>query len=168
MIVPFKDLAPNSRLWIYTAKNAFDHTNIDDLSAKTETFLASWTSHQQDVKASYLIAYGQILIIAAEEGFAHVGGCSIDKLVHFIQDLNLSYNADLLNAFRFATISNENITVYDKPSFIMAIASDDINNVTHVLDHTIKTVSQLALDWKKPLKASWHFNFFKKHLLPIA
>ncbi len=63
MFIEFKDLAKNSRVWIYQSDRAFTKNEIALISLKAEDFINSWTRHGDDLKGSFTIKYNQFLVI---------------------------------------------------------------------------------------------------------
>ena len=72
MIVPFKTLPNEARVWIYQANRELTESEIKEISIKAEVFIAGWTRHGENLKASYEIKYNQFLILAVDESFNDV------------------------------------------------------------------------------------------------
>ena len=96
MIVNFKSLEKNSRVWVFQSLDFIDDRLVEEIKEKISSFLSKWKSHQKDFKSSFEIRYNTFIIIAADEGNL-VSGCSIDSLINFIKDLENSYELQLLD-----------------------------------------------------------------------
>ena len=57
MLIPFKDLSDESRVWIYQASRIFSKEEKTDLIKELEIFLNQWTAHGADLVTSYEIPY---------------------------------------------------------------------------------------------------------------
>src|SRR5690349_21184699 len=100
-------ISPGSRVWVYQADRPLTPEEIELISKETKLFLDSWTSHQSPLPASFDIKYDLFLVLMADEEDVKAGGCSIDKSVHFIQDLGKKINVNFMNRMLFA-YRNEN------------------------------------------------------------
>ena len=55
MIIDFKKLPEDSRVWIYQSNRNFTEAEIKIIEDKTSLFLNNWKAHGNDLQASYLI-----------------------------------------------------------------------------------------------------------------
>ncbi|MBT3646328.1 MAG: ABC transporter ATPase, partial [Cryomorphaceae bacterium] len=69
MIVDFKIVPEDSRLWIYQSNKDFTISDIKIIEEKTTLFLDNWKAHGNDLQASYLIKDKRFLVIAVNEKF---------------------------------------------------------------------------------------------------
>ena len=96
MIVNFKSLNKNSRVWIFQSLDFIDDRVVEVIKEKISSFLNEWKSHQKDFKSSFEIRYNTFIIVAADESNL-VSGCSIDSLVNFIKNLETSFDLSLIH-----------------------------------------------------------------------
>ncbi|MBT3741263.1 MAG: ABC transporter ATPase, partial [Polaribacter sp.] len=78
MFIKYKNLPSNSRVWIYQSAREFTNKEVDFITLKSEDFINQWTRHGDDLKGSFTIKYRQFLILAVDESFNNISGCSID------------------------------------------------------------------------------------------
>ena len=97
MLVDFSTLPETSRVWIYQSNRSFSDTELEEIKAKLDIFIESWTAHGSDLKAGYDIRYKRFIILALDQEVNKATGCSIDASVTFIQQLEKEYNVDLLD-----------------------------------------------------------------------
>ena len=97
MFVEYKDLPNNSRVWVYQSDRGFTQEEITFISQNAEQFIEKWTRHGSDLKGSFTIKYNQFLILAVDEGFNNVSGCSIDASVRFVQELEIALQVDMMD-----------------------------------------------------------------------
>ena len=107
MYTPYKNLPNNSRVWIYQSNREFTEKELEFISTKAEEFINSWTRHGDDLKGSFTIKYNQFLVLAVDESFNNVSGCSIDASVHFIQALEKELQLNLMDKMN-VTFKNGN------------------------------------------------------------
>ena len=55
MIVNFKSLNKNSRVWIFQSLDSIDDRVVKVIKEKISLFLNEWKSHQKDFKSSFEI-----------------------------------------------------------------------------------------------------------------
>ena len=68
MLVDFKSLNKNSRVWVFQSVTLIDDYIVEIIKDKLTLFLCEWKSHQRDFKSSFEIRYNTFIIIAADEG----------------------------------------------------------------------------------------------------
>ena len=78
MFVKFENLPSHSRVWIYQSNRKFTTQEVEFITEKAILFTNQWTKHGSDLQGSLVIKYNQFLILAVDEGFNNVSGCSID------------------------------------------------------------------------------------------
>jgi hypothetical protein len=117
MFTQYKNLPNNSRVWIYQSDREFTHKEIEFISAKAEEFINQWTRHGDDLKGSFTIKYNQFLVLAVDESFNNVSGCSIDSSVRFIQQLENELQLDLMNKMNITFKDNDNINLVKLADF---------------------------------------------------
>ena len=88
MIVDFEIVPDDSRLWIYQSYKDFTISDIEIIEEKTNLFLDNWKAHGNDLQASYLIKDKRFLVIAVNEKFNPIGGCSIDYSLQLVRDIS--------------------------------------------------------------------------------
>ena len=111
MFTHYKNLPNNSRVWIYQSDREFTDKEIEFISAKAEEFINQWTRHGDDLKGSFTIKYNQFLVLAVDESFNNVSGCSIDSSVRFVQGLQSELQVDLMDKMNVSFKDNETINI---------------------------------------------------------
>ena len=97
MITDFKNIPDDSRVWIYQSNRDFSDSDIKIIENKTTLFIDNWKAHGNDLQASYLIKERRFLVIAVNEKFNPIGGCSIDYSLQLVSDISNTINLDLLD-----------------------------------------------------------------------
>ena len=159
MIVPFNSLPNESRVWIYQANRELTESEIQEISKKAETFIADWTRHGEDLKASYEIKYNQFLVLAVDESFNDVSGCSIDSSVRFIKSTEQQFGIDLMNKLNIAFKIGENINTVSLSAFQQYIKEEKIDGDTIVFNNMVQSKADYESNWEVPAKQSWHQRF---------
>jgi hypothetical protein len=117
MFTEFNTLSDQSRIWIYQAAVPFTAQQLAVISAKCKAFINAWTRHGDDLKGSFTIKYNQFLILAVDESFNSVSGCSIDSSVHFIQGLETELELSLLDKMQVSFKDNASVNLVSLADF---------------------------------------------------
>ena len=159
MLVPFSILPDNARVWIYQANRELTENEIQEISKKAEEFIESWTRHGENLKASYEIKYQQFLVLAVDESFNDVSGCSIDSSVRFIKAMEQSFGIDLMNKLNIAFKIDENINTVSLAEFQQFVKEEKIDGDTIVFNNMIQSKADYDTKWEVPANQSWHQRF---------
>ncbi len=159
MFTAYKNLPNNSRIWIYQAERAFSENEIEMISEKTKDFIEQWTRHGDDLKGSFTIKYNQFLILAVDEGFNNVSGCSIDASVRFVQLLENELGLDLMDKLNISFKDGERINIVKLSDFQKFAKEQKIHSETIVFNNLINTKEDFELHWEVPAHQSWHKRF---------
>ncbi len=159
MLVPFNTLPNESRVWIYQANRELSENEIEVISKKAEEFIAVWTRHGEDLKASYEIKYNQFLVLAVDESFNDVSGCSIDSSVRFIKGIEQKFGIDLMNKLNITFKIGENINTVTLTMFQQFIKEEKINAETIVFNNMVQSKEDYETKWEVPAHQSWHQRF---------
>ena len=133
MFIKYKNLPSNSRVWIYQSAREFSNKEVDFIALKSEDFINQWTRHGDDLKGSFTIKYNQFLVLAVDESFNIVSGCSIDSSVRFVQGLQSELQLDLMDKMNISFKDNETINIVKLPVFQRFAKAQKITASTIVL-----------------------------------
>jgi hypothetical protein len=159
MFTEYKNLPNNSRVWIYQSEREFNQKEIEIISAKAEEFINSWTRHGDNLKGSFTIKYNQFLVLAVDENFNTVSGCSIDSSVRFVQQLEKELQLDLMNKMNITFKDNETINLVKLSDFQQFAKDKKISLETIVFNNMVNTKEDFENKWEIPAKQSWHKRF---------
>ena len=159
MFVEYKELPNNSRVWVYQSNREFTQQEIEFISKNAQQFIEQWTRHGSDLKGSFTIKYNQFLVLAVDEGFNNVSGCSIDASVHFVQELQKALQVDLLDKMNISFKVGEHINVVKMNAFKEFAKQQKINAETVVFNNMVATKEELEDRWEVPAQESWHKRF---------
>jgi len=160
MLFDFKDLADNSKVWIYQSNREFTDNEIAEIKLLLENFIATWKRHGDDLKASYQIRYNQFLVIAVDEAYNGVSGCSIDASTHIFKQIEDTYKVELFNKLQTAFKYGENINIVSLVDFQKYAKEQKIDNQTIVFNNMVQTKKELETNWEVAANKSWHSRYF--------
>jgi ribonuclease HIII len=160
MNVPFNDLGPESRIWIYQSNRKLSAEEQRMITAETEKFLTEWTAHGHDLQAGMQIAYDQFIIIGVNEAVNGASGCSIDKSVSFIRQLDHVLKANLLERTKVAFSDDAEIKVIDFSEIKKMVADGVITPESKIFNNAVVSKKELSESWLKPASESWIGRYF--------
>ena len=159
MFTAYKNLPNNSRVWIYQSDRGFTDIEVELISTKAIDFINQWTRHGDDLKGSFTIKYNQFLVLAVDESFNNVSGCSIDSSVRFIQGLEKELELDLMNKLNVSFKDNDNVNLVKLSDFQKFAKEQKITSETIVFNNMVDTKADFENNWEIAAKDSWHKRF---------
>lgn len=149
-------LPDTTRVWIYQANQAFPESERPLVKMKIQQFATSWVSHNRALRAHGDLLHGQFVVLMVDESQAGASGCSIDKSVYFLKQLQSEHGLDLFNRMIFTYKDGEEVKTADRDQFSQLYAQGLINDETLVFDNLVNTKLDFDQSWMKPLGESWH------------
>ena len=159
MFIDFKLLPDTSRVWIYQADREFTELEAEQISEKLYAFVTHWKRHGDDLKASFKIEYNQFIILAVDENYNDVSGCSIDASVHIIKELQNEFEIDLLNKMIVSFKDGANINTVSLKDFKEYAKLQKIKADTVVFNNMIASKADFESAWEVEASKSWHAKF---------
>jgi hypothetical protein len=150
----------NSRVWVYQANRKLTDNEVEDIKVLLDDFTTGWTAHNNQLKAKAEIRYDRFLILIVDEGQAGASGCSIDKSVHFMQQLETQFNINLFDRFNLAYRDENEILSAPRHEFEELLKQGSINTNTVVFNNMVQNLAELENKWEVPFKESWHIQLF--------
>jgi hypothetical protein len=159
MLINFKDLPAEARIWIYQANRPFTEEELKEVKPEIESFLTAWTAHGSSLKAGYTLPYNRFIIFGLDQEIASASGCSIDSSVHFIQSLEKKYDMDLLDKMNVSYKQGEFIAYKQLTDFRKMVKNKSVSENTIVFNNLVNTKEEFQQEWEIPMKDSWHNRF---------
>jgi hypothetical protein len=150
----------NSRVWIYQSNKELTAEQTYQIQQQLNTFAQTWTAHNNELKAAALVQYKRFLTLVVDEEQAGASGCSIDKSVRFMKELENKYQINLFDRFNLAYRDGEKIVSVSRNEFEELIKTGQITENTTVFNNLVQTLDELETKWEVPLKDSWHIQLF--------
>lgn len=159
MLVNFDSLEDTSKIWIYQSNREFSEKEVAEIRHNLENFIGAWKRHGEDLKASYQIKYNQFIVIAVDENFNEVSGCSIDASVNLIKQFEKKFAIDLTNKLNISFKDNHNINVVSMSDFQNYAKQQKITSNTVVFNNMITNKADFEQNWEVTADKSWHKRF---------
>ncbi|MBS1634552.1 MAG: ABC transporter ATPase [Bacteroidetes bacterium] len=146
----------NERIWIYTLSKPLADTQWNEFKNMCQGFVSHWTAHDVSLDASYELKHDRFLIIKVNEQKYNASGCSIDKQLRFVKQLEEQFGIELLNRLLVAYLDAEGaVKVAPQTEIRALLANNSIHPETIVYNNTIIHSTELSTGWEVPLKESW-------------
>lgn len=146
----------DERIWIYTLSKELSNEQLIDFKSLCLNFVNTWTAHDVSLDASFELYENRLLIFKVNEDKYNASGCSIDKQVRFVKELEQAFSFELLNRLLVSYLNTENKIEVVKASQIKELLeSKIINEHTLVFNNTITQSSELDTKWKQPLQTTY-------------
>lgn len=160
MFVPFDTLPLHSRIWIYQSNRKFSEEELVSIENELTSFLGDWEAHGKSLEASFVLKYNRFIVIAVNQEVQSPTGCSIDKSVEFIQNLEKKYEVDLLDKMNVTFKNGEFIAHKSLIDFKKMAKDKAVNGNTIVFNNLVNTIEEFNESWEVPAQDSWHSRFF--------
>ena len=151
----------NSRVWIYQSDKKLTGEQVQQIQQHLDSFTTQWTAHNNQLKAKAEIRYDRFLILIVDESQAGASGCSIDKSVHFMKQLEDHFNINLFDRFNLAYRDGEEVLSLPRAQFEELLISGKLNKDSIVFNNLVQNLTELNTKWEVPFKDSWHVQLFK-------
>jgi hypothetical protein len=154
------EISENSRVWIYQSDRALNSEEETQIQKLLHGFTDQWQAHGHQLTAKAEIRYHRFIIIMVDESRVGASGCSIDKSVNLMKEIEKKFNITLFDRFNIAYRSAERIESCSRDEFEKLLTSGAVNENTTVFNNLVPTVKELNTRWEVPLKDSWHASVF--------
>lgn len=159
MLVDFKTLPDNARIWIYQASRSFNETELEQIRSEMNTFVNDWTAHGSDLKAGYEIRYKRFIILGLDQSQTTASGCSIDSSVHFMLHLEKKYGVELLDKMNVSYKQGEYVAYKSLSDFKKMARQKAVSKKTIVFNNLVANKQEYEEHWEVPAAESWHARF---------
>ena len=156
-------ISENSRVWIYQSDRILSSEEVKQIQEKLDVFTSQWLAHGHELLALAEIRYNQFIIISVDEQQVGATGCSIDKSVNLMKQIEQNLNINLFNRFALAYRDREGIQTVNRNDFEKLIETRIITPETIVFNNLVTTRKELATNWEVAFRNSWHAQIFGLH-----
>jgi len=151
----FAELSPLSRVWVYQSNRELTDKEVSEIQLLAAAFVTNWTAHGSLLMASADVFYNRFLIIAADENQVLASGCSIDKSVGLVKDIEKHFNINLLDRLNIAYWEDNKLKTFAFADLEKMYNQGTIKEETLIFNNLVKTLQDLKNHWKIELKDSW-------------
>ncbi|MDX5437440.1 MAG: hypothetical protein LPK03_09620 [Pontibacter sp.] len=160
MYIPFSELPPQARLWIYQASRPLTEAEQAEIKPVLERFATEWSSHGKGLQASAALLYDRFLVLANNEEATAASGCSIDASVRFVRELEQRLNVSFFDRTQLAFLKEGQVELVSMPQLKSSVAAGEIDKNTLYFDTLITNYGELQQAWPRPAGDSWLSRYF--------
>lgn len=153
-------ISENSRVWIYQSDRVLNPEEELRIQQKLDEFTSQWLAHGHQLAAYGEIRHSQFLILSVDEQVAGATGCSIDKSVYLMKEIEKEFGIGLFDRFRIAYRDGDQIVNCSKTEFEDLLNKGELNSDTIVFNNMISSRKDLDSSWEVAMKNSWHGQVF--------
>ncbi len=154
------NISENSRIWIYQANRVLNSDEEQKIQQKLNDFTSQWQAHGHDLAAQGEIRYHQFIILSVDEQVAGATGCSIDKSVYLMKEIEQEFSLELFDRFRIAYRDGEDVINCSRQEFEDLLIKGTLNSDTVVFNNMVSIRRDLSTIWEVAMKDSWHGRVF--------
>lgn len=145
----------HSRVWVYKAPRNLGQAEQKMIREHGHDFTSHWAAHGAPLDATVEVLFDRFVVVAVDEEQAKASGCSIDKSVGFIKQLE--YDLNLM-------LTDRMITVFEQDGKVVSCRLQELPELikdgtvtadTMVFDDLVPTVGDLRDHFRAPLKSTW-------------
>lgn len=150
------------RIWIYQAERALSEVEQRLILDRLKEFTGQWRAHGKKLSATAEIRHDLFIILMVDDAVEWPSGCSIDKSVYLLKDLEQELGVDLFDRLRVAYRQDQDtpIQIASQAEFEQLFASGEVDQNTIVFNNLVPSYPDLSDKWEVPLSQSWHAKVF--------
>ncbi len=149
------EMPDHARVWVYKTARDLSHAEQNLVRERGSGFTSSWAAHGSPLEASVDVLHDRFVVLAVDEEQALASGCSIDKSVGFIKQLEHDLNLMLTDRM---------IVIYEHEGKVTSCRLQDLPELlkqghltgdTIVFDDLVPTLGELRTRFRVPLRSTW-------------
>jgi hypothetical protein len=148
-------LPDHSRVWVYQADRALLADEQALILSKGKAFTSTWAAHGHELMAELYLELKHFIIIALDEQVEAASGCSIDKSMRLILDLQKELGISFTNRLITAVYTAGEVRLFTYGEVKNELDQGGLSGNALVFDNTVQNLKALKTSWLKPLKETW-------------
>ena len=162
MYIPFSDIDLQARVWVYQANRTLTDSEVGIITETLKASLDTWEAHGKRLTASGKVFEHRFIVIAVDERDELPSGCSIDKSVHWLQEIGHRMNIDFFDRSLVYFDDQDQIQAIPVPKIKQAVTDEVISSGTIVFDNQVTTKAQWMKKWKTAASNTWLNRYFSE------
>jgi hypothetical protein len=146
---------PASKVWLYTSDKIFDELAERSIQHDLNHFCSQWDSHGMGLKAKGFIIYSRIIVLLVDESFHTISGCSMDKSVAFLKNIELKYNINLFDRLLQTALFQDKWQTFPTALWSQKLKANEINLNTLFIDTLVNNLQDYQNHLTKKLGDFW-------------
>lgn len=160
MFIPFEEMPPSARVWIYQADRQLSEQEVNIIKSSSEAFLDQWAAHGSPLKSSFALYHDKFLVISVDESYNMASGCSIDASVSLIRNLEEKLGLSFFDRSKVAFLLNGEIFQGNMTDLKALISEGKISSDTITFNNLVDNIDKFKNEWKVPAGETWLKRYF--------
>ncbi len=162
MYIPFNELAPESRLWIYQANRVLLSDEVEIISTQVKVFCEKWLAHGSPLKTSFKIEHNLFLILAVDENVSGASGCSIDGSVRMLKEFQTQLGIDFLDRSNVAFFIDNKIVLHKFIDLKRLFSEGILTDKSVSFNNALTSKQDVETKWMAFTSESWLSKYLPK------
>lgn len=167
MYIPFEELPPPARVWIYQADRPFSLAEEKLIAEALVGFCSRWEAHGRPLPTSFKIEFKQFIILSVDENSAGASGCSIDGSVRALKELGNQLMIDFFDRTKIAFLMDGKIAAFPLNQLRTLFESGKIKPSTLSFNNLTPSKSEWEKNWQTTVKNTWLSKYLPKDALSV-
>lgn len=147
------------KVWTYLSDKELKGDLLDSIKKAGEEFVRNWTAHENPLNATFEIVNNRFIVVSVDETTYNASGCSIDKLLRLIKQLETDHRIQLLNRLLVGYKTPNGVEVISSSMIKEKLATKQLDENTLIYNVAVSDSKEYE-NWLQPLKDTW----LKKYL----
>ena len=160
MYIAFDNMPETARVWIYQSKQEISEEVAGLIEKHGKTFCDSWDAHGQPLKFSLKVLHNRFIVITVDESFNAASGCSIDRSVRLVQELEKAFALSLFDRTHVAFLKGDEVLLKPLNGIKNEISAGVIGQDTVTFNNLVQNLGEMKAKWKVPVGESWLKRYF--------
>jgi len=159
MYIPFQDMPPQARIWVYQASRSLTAPELEQIKQTLSQSCQAWEAHGAPLQASFDIQYNQIIIVAVNEDMNAASGCSIDASTRWFKSLGEALHVDFFSR-DVAVVRDEQVELLALGQLKSAVQAGKLTSNDLIITPLLQTVQQYRDAWTSRAEDSYLKRYF--------
>jgi len=153
----------DAKAWVYASNRKFTAAEQSQIIAGASAFTSNWISHGKSLKATFDILHDTFLILMVDENVNPVGGCGTDDSIHFMQEIERTFDVKLFNRMQVELMYENEIIITSKADATKLYNEGKISDDTIFFNKVVSNKKDFDNSFKIPYSKSWAFQGVKQN-----
>ncbi len=152
-------MSAHARVWVYKCAQALTPEKRQAIMDRGRAFTSSWAAHGAALDACVDVLLDHFVLVAVDEQQAMASGCSIDKSVRFVQELEKDMAINLTDRMVVLYEKDGGVHACRVPEIEGLLKSGELTTDTIVFDDLVNTKADLDARFRSRLRETWMSRF---------
>lgn len=159
MLVDYKDISDDAKVWVYPSSRKFYTNEIEAIEEQLKSFVESWKNEDENFKATYQFLHQRFIVIIADDSNTALGTKELDEAVSFVFKLQEQYKVTLLDRMNVCFKQGQFIQYKELKDFKKLLKNKAITGKTVIFDNLVANNYDFKNNWELPIEESWYNRY---------